>query len=251
MALDDIRIVLVEPAHPGNVGAVARAMKTMAFTRLVLVRPNRFPSPDADRRAMGAIDILQRTQVVDDLDQAVGDCALVIGCSARSRTFPHAELDPKRCAKQLVEETATGESAALVFGPERTGLANQDLDRCTHQVLIPANQAFSSLNLASAAQIIFYETFVAAHEAAARAAGESAGRLGATQDRSEPPVSQREMEYFFGHLERALDSRGYLEGQMREITMMKLRRLLGRSRPGSGELKLLHTLTRMIHRDGE
>ncbi len=241
MAFDDIRIVLIEPAHPGNIGAVARAMKTMSLSRLVLVRPSSFPSEQADRRAMGAIDLLQRARVVDDLDQAIGDCRLVIGGSARARTFPHSVLDARQCGARLVEETAMGEPAALVFGPERTGLANQDLDRCTYQVLIPANVAFSSLNLASAVQLICYEIFLAAHEPVAPVVLAPAER----------PSSQAEMEYFYEHLERALDSRGFLDGEMREVTMMKLRRLFGRSRPNSGELKLLRTLMRFIHREGE
>lgn len=241
MALDDIRIVLVEPAHPGNIGAVARAMKTMSLTRLVLVRPNRFPCDEADRRAMGAIDILQRAQIVDQLDQAIGDCRLVIGSSARPRTFAHPLLDARECAAQLLEETSAGVAAALVFGPERTGLSNQDLDRCGYQVLIPTSKAFSSLNLASAVQLICYELFIAAGEPG-------------TRDRPAPtlpPSNQEEMEYFYEHLERALDSRGFLGGEMREVTMMKLRRLFGRARPNTGELKLLRTLTRFIHRDGE
>ena len=241
MALDDIRIVLIEPAHPGNIGAVARAMKTMSLSRLVLVRPHRFPAEEANRRAMGAIEILHQADVVEDLDQAVADCRLVIGCSARSRSFRHSELDPKQCASQLVEETATGDPAALVFGPERMGLANHDLDRCTHQVLIPANETFSSLNLASAVQLICYEVFIAAREPAVRKA----------IDPEERPSGHREMEYFFEHLERALDSRGYLDGEMREVTMTKLRRLFGRSRPDPGELKILRTLMRLIHKDGE
>jgi tRNA (cytidine32/uridine32-2'-O)-methyltransferase len=239
--LDDIRIVLVEPAHPGNIGAVARAMKTMALSRLVLVRPLRFPSPEADRRAMGAIEIVQRAEVVEELSQAIGDCRLVIGCSARPRTFPHSLLDPTQCAARLVEETAAGEPAALVFGPERTGLANQDLDRCTYQVRIPANEKFSSLNLAAAVQLICYEIFVSAREPVSHQ----------PVDPAELPSGQKEMEFFFEHLERALDSRGYLDGEMREITMMKLRRLFGRSRPNAGELKLLRTLMRLIHQSGE
>lgn len=241
MALDDIRIVLIEPAHPGNIGAVARAMKTMSLSQLFLVRPHRFPAEEADRRAMGAIEILQRTRVVDDLDRAVDDCRLVIGCSARPRSFRHSELDPKQCASQLIAETAAGDPVALVFGPERMGLANHDLDRCTHQVLIPANAAFSSLNLASAVQLICYELFIAAREPVACK----------ELDPDERPSGHREMEYFFEHLERALDSRGYLDGEMREVTMTKLRRLFGRSRPDPGELKILRTLMRLIHKDGE
>jgi tRNA (cytidine32/uridine32-2'-O)-methyltransferase len=237
MALDDIRIVLVEPTHPGNVGAVARAMKTMSLTRLVLVRPREFPSDEADRRAMGAVDILQRAHVTDELDDAIGDCRLVIGGSARARTFPHSLLDARQCGARLIEETAAGDPAALVFGSERSGLSNQDLDRCTYQVLIPTNAAFSSLNLASAVQLICYELFLAARESVAR-------------EPAPLPSSENEMEYFYSHLERALDSRAYLDGEMREVTMMKLRRLFGRSRPSSGELKMLHTLMRFIHRNG-
>jgi len=240
MALSEIRIVLVEPAHPGNIGAVARAMKTMSLTHLVLVRPEKFPSEEADRRAMGAIEILQGARVVDDLAQAVGDCRLVIGCSARPRTFPHAVLDPRQCASRLVEETSAGEPAALVFGPERAGLANQDLDRCTYQAVIPANPAFSSLNLASAVQLVCYEIFMADRQPVA----------GGSANPADLPSGHEEMEYFYEHLERALDSRGFLDGEMREITMMKFRRLFGRSRPNSGELKLLRSLMRLIHREG-
>jgi tRNA (cytidine32/uridine32-2'-O)-methyltransferase len=190
---------------------------------------------------MGAIDVLQRARVVDDLAEASGECRLVIGCSARPRTFPHLVLDPRQCASRLVEETSAGEAAALVFGPERMGLANRDLDRCTYQVLIPANAAFSSLNLASAVQLVCYEIFMAAREPVTREA----------VDAADLPSGHQEMEYFYEHLERALDSRGFLDGEMREITMMKFRRLFGRSRPNSGELKLLRTLMRLIHRDGE
>ena len=241
MALDDIRIVLVEPAHPGNIGAVARAMNTMALTRLVLVRPRVFPSDEADRRAMGSIEILRSARVVDDLADGIADCPLVIGCSARSRSFPHPELDARESGAQLVRETATGVPAALVFGPERTGLANRDLDRCTHQVLIPTSEAFSSLNLAAAVQLLAYEIFLAARE------GTSAQDV----ELERRPTHHRAMEAFYEHLEQALDSRGFLDGEMREVTMTKFRRLIGRARPNPGELKLLHTLMRMIDPDGD
>lgn len=258
MAIEQIRIVLIEPAHPGNIGAVARAMKTMSFSDLVLVRPATFPSEEADRRAMGSIDILQRARVVANLNEAVADCQLVIGGSARERTFPHEVLDARTCGEKLVAETEQGISAALVFGPERTGLENQDLDRCTFQVVIPANDAFSSLNLASAVQLLCYETFVAQQNCSASEGSPVSAIPEAEANRSgKPPAklihqpsTQIEMEAFFDHLERALDTRDYLEGDMREVTLMKLRRLFGRARPNRGEIKLLHTLTRFIHRDG-
>lgn len=238
MALDDIRVVLIDTAHPGNIGAVARAMKTMTLSQLVLVRPNAYPSDEAVRRATGATDVLEDARVVQDLDEAIGDCRLTIGGSARARSFPHSVLDPRECGERLVQETAAGAPAALVFGPERAGLTNQDLDRCSYQVQIPTNPSFASLNLASAVQLICYELFLAAAKPVAAKA-------------PEPACSEQEMEFFYEHLERALDSRGYLDGEMRLVTMMKMRRLFGRSRPSSGELKMLRTLTRFIHRDGE
>ena len=246
MALEDIRIVLVEPAHPGNIGAVARAMKTMALDHLVLVRPRIFPSDDADRRAMGAVDILRSARVVDDLDEAIGDCKLVIGGSARPRSFPHQMLDARDCGAKLARDASASEPAALIFGPERTGLANKDLDRCGFQVLIPTSESFSSLNLASAVQLVCYEIFMAER-------GRKGGPPRAVEEPKPNmrPSSHDEMEYFYDHLQRALDSRGYLGGEMRETTMAKLRRLFGRSEPNSGELKLLHSLTRFIHRDGD
>lgn len=241
MALDDIRIVLIEPQHPGNIGAVARAMKTMSLSRLFLVRPGNFPSYEAERRAAGADDILKQAKVVEDLGDAIGDCRLVVGCSARNRAVPHELLDARACAAQLVSETATGEPAALLFGPERTGLENHDLDRCNFQVVIPANETFSSLNLASAVQLVCYEIFMATHQP----------KPPFVVKPEEFPGREYDMEFFFQHLVRALDSRGFLEGHMREAAIMKLRRLFGRSRPSSGELKMLHSLTRLIHRDGE
>jgi len=239
MSLESIRIVLVEPNHPGNIGAVARAMKTMALTQLYLVRPKTFPSPDAERRSMGAKDLLESARVVSDLEDAIGDCRLVIGSSARGRSFPHEMLDPRECGARLVAEAQDGDPVALLLGPERTGLANEDLDRCTYQVQIPTNAEFSSLNLGAAAQLLCYEIFVASQS----------GRELPIVDPADRPSYQIEMEHFYSHLEDALDSRGFLEGEMREVTLQKLRRLFGRARPHSGELKLLHTMMKLIHRD--
>ena len=243
MPLKDIRIVLVEPAHPGNVGAVARAMKTMALSKLVLVRPESFPSQEANRRSLGAIDLLNSARVVDELEDAISDCRLVIGSSARGRSFPHVSLDARQCGVRLWEEAGQGEPVALLFGPERTGLSNQDLDRCAYQVRIPTSEDFSSLNLAAAVQLLCYEVFVASQV--------SSDGAPAPPDPAERPSLQVELEHFHGHLERALDSRGYLDGEMREVTLTRLRRVFGRARPHSGELKLLHSLMKLIHRDGE
>lgn len=245
MALDDIRIVLVEPAHPGNIGAAARAMKTMGLGRLVLVRPKVFPSQEADRRAVHSVDILERAEVVDELAEAIGDCRLVIGGSARPRSFPHPELDARQCATRLIEETATGEPAALVFGTERTGLENRDLDRCTHQVLIPTSGVRSSLNLAAAVQILCYEVFLASRRPGDSLSTRPEGR----------PSHHRAMEALYADLENTLDSQGYFEGTLasepRQVALIRLRRLFGRARPNPAELKLIHSLLRMIDSGGD
>ena len=168
----------------------------------------------------------------------------MIGCSARPRTFRHVQLEARESGPLLLEATAAGESAAVVFGPERMGLANQDLDRCSHQLVIPANPEFSSLNLAAAVQLVCYEIFLAAR----------GGQPEERDRKSKPherPSSQKEMEYFYEHLEQALDSRGFLDGEMRDVTIMKLRRVFWRARPNLGELKLLRTMMRLIHRDGQ
>ena len=157
MSLTDIRIVLVEPAHPGNIGAVARAMKTMGLSRMILVRPAAFPSVEATHRASGAEDLLESARLVLSLSEAIADCRLVMGCSARPRSVRHPLLDARAGAAQLVAEADEGDPVALVFGPERSGLANADLDLCTHQVQIPTHPEFSSLNLGAAVQLLAYE----------------------------------------------------------------------------------------------
>jgi tRNA (cytidine32/uridine32-2'-O)-methyltransferase len=242
VALDDVRIVLIDPQHPGNIGAVARAMKAMALRRLYLVRPAKFPSYEAERRALGAIDVLERAIVVGATAEAIGDCRLVIGGSARTRTFPLPVLDARESGRLLVREAAAGEPVAALFGPERTGLSNEDIDRCNVQLRIPTSRDFSSLNLASAVQLLCYEVLMASHE-----------------DRDDPPAgtrereypSQSEMEYFYQHLQRTLDARQFTADERRAATLAKLRRLIGRARPGVGELKLLHSLVRLMHRDSD
>ncbi len=153
MPFDHIRIVLVEPKHPGNIGAVARAMKTMDLHRLYLVRPQEFPAFDAERRAMGAVDILIEAKEVEHLHEAVGDCQLVIGGTARSRSYAHPVLDARESAGQLFAEASSGHEVAAVFGTERTGLSNEDLNLCNFEMRIPTSADFRSLNLGSAVSI--------------------------------------------------------------------------------------------------
>ncbi len=237
MNLDNIRIVLVEPQHPGNIGAVARAMKTMAMKSLYLVRPTNFPSHDAERRAVGAIDTLIGAKVVEDLGDAIGDCPIVVGTTSRNRAHPHPTLSARTCGEKLVREASESSPVAVLFGPERTGLSNRDMDACNFQLSIPTNPEFASLNLASAVQLLCYEIFLAS-------------------DNFKPPDAksidyppQSDLEFFYKHLENTLDSRGFLVDISRDVTLTKIRRLFGRSRPRVGELKLLHTLVKLMRRD--
>ena len=155
-ALDAMRIVLVNTTHPGNIGAAARAMKNMGLSRLYLVAPKTYPAERALWRAANAADVLRRAIVVDTLEQAVADCGLVIGASARERRIPWPLLTPRECGDRCYGEAAT-HLVALVFGREDRGLTNDELHQCHYHVHIPANPDYSSLNLAAAVQVITYE----------------------------------------------------------------------------------------------
>ena len=166
----NVKIVLVGTTHPGNIGATARAMKNMGLSDLALVRPKFFPHEDAEARASGADDLLQSAQVVESLDEALADCSYVAGTSARSRTIGWPTMAPRECAERLVAESRQG-CPAIVFGPEKSGLTNDDLDRCHTLLRIPTNPDFSSLNLAMAVQVLTYELRVAAMEHTAADSG--------------------------------------------------------------------------------
>jgi tRNA (cytidine32/uridine32-2'-O)-methyltransferase len=234
---DNIRIVLIEPKHPGNIGAVARAMKTMSCSNLVLVRPADFPSFEAERRATGAVDVLNAATVVDRLEDAIGDCHIVVGTTARNRAHPHPVLSARSLGAKLAQEASELTPAAILFGTERTGLRNQDLDACTFQLSLPTNPEFSSLNLASAVQLLCYEIFMASEHAPAR------------EPRPIEYPNQSDVEFFYKHLEETLVSREFFSEQMRDATLAKIRRLFGRSRPRIGELKLLHSLVKLMERE--
>ncbi len=154
--LQQLRIVMVYPAHPGNIGAAARAVKNMGLSKLVLVSPNRFPSFEAYQRAASADDVLDRASVVETLQQALRGCIYVAGTSARSRTLDWQVNSPDVCAQKCLGATTEGE-VAIVFGRERSGLTNKELEQCNSLVHIPTDTAYSSLNVAAAIQIMTYE----------------------------------------------------------------------------------------------
>ncbi len=221
-----VRIILVGTTHPGNIGAVARAMKNMGLNDLVLVNPRSFPHEDATARASGAEDILHETRVVETLDQALADCVFAAGASARSRAIDWPCMPPRECAQRLVEES-TGGNVAAVFGPEKSGLTNEDLDRCNTLLTIPTDPAFSSLNIAMAVQIICYELRLLLHDAPDMPEPES------------PPATAEEFEHFYNHLETVLTDSGFLDPDKPRLLMRRLRRLFVKAEPDKNEINIL------------
>jgi len=224
--LDAIRIVLVEPTHPGNIGATARAMKTMGLSRLHLVRPKSFPSADATARAAGADDVLFNAVVHEDFVSAIARCVWVAGTSARSRRLPAQELTPEQCAARLLEK-ATRNDVALVFGRESSGLSNQEMERCHATVTIPTEPSFPSLNIASAVQVIGFEI---RQQITSSQTAEEAGPA---------PASVENMERFYSSLEQTLTEIGYLDPEAPKHLMRRLRRLFSRANPDAVELNIL------------
>lgn len=230
MSYDNIRVVLVGTTHPGNIGGVARAMKNMCLSDLVLVAPEaEFPSGKARARASGATDILEATRVVHSLDEAIADCELVAGASARLRAIPWPVLDAHDCAQQMAEQAHAGK-VAMVFGREHSGLTNEELERCHLLMHIPANEAYSSLNVAAAVQVLSYEV----HMAFRRRASET---LHVPNDY--PYATAGEMEGLYDHFAQALEVLGFYDPENPRQLMRRLRRLFNRARLDRMELNIL------------
>ncbi|MCW0503785.1 tRNA (cytosine(32)/uridine(32)-2'-O)-methyltransferase TrmJ [Aeromonas piscicola] len=234
--LDQIRIVLVNTSHTGNMGSAARAMKTMGLTQLVLVDPQTLPDDNAMALAAGASDVLANARIVSTLDEAIADCGLVIGTSARSRTLSWPMLDPREAGKKAVVE-GVKHPVALVFGRERTGLTNDELQKCHYHVAIAANPEYSSLNLAMAVQTICYEV-----------------RMHWLQDQT-PEVeseadypSAEQLEGFYQHLEQTLLKTGFIADDHPGQVMSKLRRLFNRARPETVELNILRGILTSVQK---
>ncbi len=226
--LSNIRIVLVEPSHPGNIAAAARAMKNMCLEHLYLVSPEKYPHDDARARAAGADDILNAAVVTDSLQSAVADCAMVFGASARLRTLNWPQFDPRQAATEISRLSQTSQ-VAIVFGRERTGLTNAELDCCHYLVHIPCNEQFSSLNLAAAVQVLAYEIFSA----------QQAEPPTNSDDQDEPPVNQLEMQRFYHHLEETLVNIDFLDPDKPKKLMRRLYRLFNRAQPQQTEVNIL------------
>lgn len=236
--LHNVKVVLVGTSHSGNIGSAARAMKVMGLTNLVLVDPQCSVDEQTLALAAGAADIAENAKIVDTLSEAVEDCALVVGSSARSRTLEWPMLEPRECGKKFVEE---GENApvALVFGRERTGLTNEELQTCHYHVCIPANPEYSSLNLAMAVQTLSYEVRMAYLERE-----ESQYE---PQEQAEYP-RHKELEMFFTHLEKVAVKTQFISEEQPGKVMNKLRRLFNRARPEAQELNILRGVLTAIEK---
>ena len=232
--LQNIRIVLVETSHTGNMGSVARAMKTMGLTNLWLVNPLVKPDSQAIALAAGASDVIGSAQIVDTLDEALAGCSLVVGTSARSRTLPWPMLDPRECGLKSVSE-ATNSPVALVFGRERVGLTNEELQKCHYHVAIAANPEYSSLNLGAAVQVLCYELRLAAFNGTPPLASK-------TVPFASPPASHDDIERFYAHLEAVMIRTGFLDPQQPKRLLPKLRRLFGRAALERDEINILRGL---------
>ncbi|MES9946511.1 MAG: tRNA (cytosine(32)/uridine(32)-2'-O)-methyltransferase TrmJ [gamma proteobacterium symbiont of Ctena orbiculata] len=225
--LKNIRIVLVDTSHPGNIGATARAMKNMSLRQLHLVTPQHYPHQEATSRASGADDLLNDARVAESLDDALTDCRLVVGTSARTRSVDWPVVSPREAAAKLVQEAKQGD-VALVFGRERSGLTNDELDRCTFLVHIPTNEEYSSLNLGAAVQILAYEIYLAHHQT--HADDVDSKRDLATADM---------LQGFHEHLAQALDDIGFTDPRQSQKLLRRLRSLFQRARPDKDEINIM------------
>lgn len=229
--LDRVRVVLSHPSHPGNIGAAARAMKTMGLSRLVLVSPRHFPDAQADAMAAGATDLLVAAEVAETLAEALRGTELAVALTARRRELAVPALWVRDAAAELVAGAARGD-VALVFGNETSGLSNEELGLCRHWAMIPAEAGFSSLNLAAAVQVMCYELRLAALDPGAPPAISGAGS----------PAGHDEVEGLVAHFERAALASGFLDPASPKRLIPRLRRMLARAVPEKEEVAILRGL---------
>ena len=223
-----LRFVLARTSHPGNIGSSARAVRTMGFHRLSLVAPEQFPHMDAHMMAAGADDVLSRASISASLADAIADCRLVIGSTARLRGVAMEEWTPREAAVRIVDSLAAGNEVAVVFGNEQSGLSNDEIKLCHAAVHIPSDPAFTSLNLSQAVQVIAYEVRMTQLANAPRR----------TSNR-DLPASVEELEGFFEHLAITLRDIDFHKGRSERTILQRLRRLFLRAAPDQRELRVL------------
>jgi len=229
-----ICIVLVGISHPGNIGSAARAMKTMGLASLRLVAPERFPATEATVMAAGADDVLARARVYADVASAVADCGLIVGATARARHLPWRVVEPRIAAREVASASGEG-SVAILFGAERTGLSNEDIERCQLLVSIPTGDAYGSLNVAMAVQVIAYELLLAQRDASS-----------SDDARGIPLASATEMERFYAHLGEVLEEVDFRDRNAEGHLMARIRRLFNRAVLDQNEVNILRGILTAI-----
>ncbi|WP_438970448.1 RNA methyltransferase [Methylophaga sp.] len=232
-SLDNIRFVLVGTTHPGNIGAAARAMKTMGLSNLHLVSPKIYPSAEATARASGADDILHKAQVHDSLDSALVGCHYAFAMSARLRHLHVPVMNPRETVEQL-EKFDDNTHIAIVFGREHSGLSNEELDRCQYLVNIPANPDYSSLNLAAAVQVLAYELKMSFQPQI------NFGRVGEERE----AITNDDLAHLYEHFERSLTTIGFLDPDNPRNLMRRIKRLFNRTDMDKNELHIMHGILR-------
>ena len=231
--LSRIRIVLSRTSHPGNIGAAARAMKTMGLSRLYLIEPKRFPDAEALARAAGADDVLADSAVCTSLDEALAGTVFAVALTARHRNLGPERLQIREAAPLILDKVAAGSGeVALVFGNETAGLSNDDVQRCQRTAFIPADPGYTSLNLAAAVQVACYELRMAAH-------AERPMEVTKTIPFNSPPASDEDVERYYKHLERIMVDTGFLDPNQPKRLMAKIRRLYGRAALERDEINIL------------
>jgi len=231
--LENIRCVLVGTTHPGNIGAAARAMKTMGLTNLHLVTPKIYPSAEATARASGADDVLANAVVHESLDAALVGCQQVYGMSARLRHLPVPVVNPREAVAQIQQQSDDAQ-IAIIFGREHSGLTNEELDRCQYLVNIPANVEYSSLNLAAAVQVLAYELKMSFDPSI------EVGRVGEQRE----TINADDLDHLYDHFEQSLTKIGFLDPGQPKNLMRRLRRLFNRAELDRNELQILHGILR-------
>jgi len=229
-----IRMVLVNTTHPGNIGGAARAIKNMGLTELYLVQPREYPAPRAVWRAAGARDILANAKVVESLDEAIEGCGLVVGTSARERRIPWPLINPRECGEKIWSEAASHD-VALLFGREDRGLTNSELQKCNFHVHISSNPDYSSLNLATAVQVLAYEVRMASLQ-------NDKGVLPTMDEWDQPLATADELELFHNHLAETMVTLKFYDPDNPKQLLTRMRRLFNRTRMDKMEVSMLRGL---------
>lgn len=234
--LRKIRVVMIRTTETGNIGSAARAMKTMGLSGLVLVDPAEFPSAKATARASGADDLLANARVVDTLREGLDGCDLVMGTSARSRRLPWPSLSPRDASEKAWNNRNTAGDIAIVFGSERSGMSNEEMDRCQFQIYIPANEAYSSLNLAASIQVISYEMRMV----------QLLAQVGDVGQQGETLAGHEVMALFYEHFFDVMRKVGYYRPEQPKLLRRRVQRLFNRSMMTNPEVQIMRGFLSMI-----